>query len=207
MLCRNAIKIVFQQSALLCITDSNNALCGRAGGASFGSYQNSQLYLCLKGLCCFEDPQNPQTLMRTEIHLSLQRHRKRLVFFYASTRKLFCKSNFPPKKKLLSGHFCILVFSFYSFFVLVFLQHKRQNTIWHCHFEKHKFQKWSFFGGHCFCPLHIPKLSGMFRRSASLALPHLKSFAAIPSVSLVQLGHTNRSVFLSHESQREIALV
>ena len=50
-------------------------------------------------------------------------------------------------------------------------------------------------------------LSGMFRRSASLAIPHLKSFAAIPSVSLVQLGHTNRSVFLSHESQREIALV
>ena len=47
----------------------------------------------------------------------------------------------------------------------------------------------------------------MFRRSASLALPHLKSFAAIPSVSPVQLGHTNRSVFLSHESQREIALV
>ena len=47
----------------------------------------------------------------------------------------------------------------------------------------------------------------MFRRSASLALPHLKSFAAIPSVSLVQLGHTNRSVFLSHESQREIDLV
>ena len=50
-------------------------------------------------------------------------------------------------------------------------------------------------------------LSGMFRRSASLALPHLKSFAAIPSVSLVQLGHTNRNVFLPHESQREIALV
>ena len=50
------------------------------------------------------------------------------------------------------------------------------------------------------------ELSGMFRRSASLALPHLKSFAAIPSVSLVQLGHTNRSVFLSHESQREITL-
>ena len=50
-------------------------------------------------------------------------------------------------------------------------------------------------------------LSGMFRRSASLAIPHLKSFAATPSVSLVQLGHTNRSVFLSHESQCEIALV
>ena len=50
-------------------------------------------------------------------------------------------------------------------------------------------------------------LCGMFRRSASLAIPHLKSFAAIPSVSLVQLGHTNRSVFLSYESQREIALV
>ena len=47
----------------------------------------------------------------------------------------------------------------------------------------------------------------MFRRNASLAIPHLKSFAAILSVSLVQLGHTNRSVFLSHESQREIALV
>ena len=40
-----------------------------------------------------------------------------------------------------------------------------------------------------------------------LAILHLKSFAAIPSVSLVQLGHTNRSVFLSQESQREIALV
>ena len=37
-------------------------------------------------------------------------------------------------------------------------------------------------------------LCGMFRRSASLGVPHLKSFAAIPSVSLVQLGHTNRSV-------------
>ena len=36
---------------------------------------------------------------------------------------------------------------------------------------------------------------------------NLKSFAAIPSVSLVQLGHTNRNVFLSHESQCEIALV
>ena len=47
----------------------------------------------------------------------------------------------------------------------------------------------------------------MFRRSASLAIPHLKSFAAILSVSLVQLGHTNRNVFLSHESQREIVLV
>ena len=33
------------------------------------------------------------------------------------------------------------------------------------------------------------------------------SRAAIPSVSLVQLGHTNRSVFLSHKSQRETALV
>ena len=30
------------------------------------------------------------------------------------------------------------------------------------------------------------RLSGMFRRSASLAIPHLKSFAAIPSVSLGQ---------------------
>ena len=50
-------------------------------------------------------------------------------------------------------------------------------------------------------------LSGMLRRSASLAIPHLRSFAAIPCVSLVLLGHTNRSVSWSHESQREIALV
>ena len=48
-------------------------------------------------------------------------------------------------------------------------------------------------------------LGGMFRRSASLAIPHLKSFAVIPSVSLVQL--TNRNVFLSHEPQCEIALI
>ena len=47
----------------------------------------------------------------------------------------------------------------------------------------------------------------MFRRSTSLAIPHLRSFAAIPSVSLVQFGHMNPSVFLSHESQREIALI
>ena len=50
-------------------------------------------------------------------------------------------------------------------------------------------------------------LSGMFRRSASLAIPHHKSFAAIPSLFLVLLGHTNRSVKWAHESQREIALV
>ena len=51
-----------------------------------------------------------------------------------------------------------------------------------------------------------PFLSGMFRRSASLAIPHLKSFAAIPSVSLILLGHTNRSVSVSHELQGGIAL-
>ena len=33
------------------------------------------------------------------------------------------------------------------------------------------------------------------------------TFTAIPSVSLVHLGHTNRNVSVSHESQREIALV
>ena len=54
----------------------------------------------------------------------------------------------------------------------------------------------------------LPELSGMFRRSASLAIPrHRKSFAGIPSVSLVVFGHANRSVKVSHESQREIALV
>ena len=51
-------------------------------------------------------------------------------------------------------------------------------------------------------------LSGMFCRSASLAIPHLvKSIAAIPSVSAMLLGHTNRNVNLSHESQCEIAFV
>ena len=38
-------------------------------------------------------------------------------------------------------------------------------------------------------------------------LPHRKSFAAIPSISPVLFGHTNRSVSLSHASQREVALV
>ena len=51
------------------------------------------------------------------------------------------------------------------------------------------------------------RLSGMFRRNASLAIPHRKSFAAIPSVSLVLLAHTNHNVSLSPESKREIALV
>ena len=54
-------------------------------------------------------------------------------------------------------------------------------------------------------PLHLPQivlgLSGMFRRSASLAIPHLQSLAAIPSVSLgTRIAafscHTNRSVKL-----------
>ena len=51
------------------------------------------------------------------------------------------------------------------------------------------------------------ELSGMFCRSASLAIPHRKSFAAIPSVSLVLLGHTNGNVKVSHESQHPIVLV
>ena len=51
------------------------------------------------------------------------------------------------------------------------------------------------------------ELSGMFRSSASLAFPHRKNFAAIPSVSLVLLVHTNSSVKLPCKSQREIALV
>ena len=48
-------------------------------------------------------------------------------------------------------------------------------------------------------------LSGMFRRSASLAILHRKSFAAIPSISVVLLRDTNRNVKLSHDSQREVA--
>ena len=49
-------------------------------------------------------------------------------------------------------------------------------------------------------------INGMFRRSALQAIPHCKSFAAIPSVSLVLLVRTNRNVSLSRESQREVAL-
>ena len=45
---------------------------------------------------------------------------------------------------------------------------------------------------------------GMFGSSASPAIPQRKSFATIPSVSLVLLGHTNRNVSVSHESQREL---
>ena len=53
--------------------------------------------------------------------------------------------------------------------------------------------------------LRLSPLCGRFRSSASLAIPHHKSFAAIPSVSLVLFGHTNRVVSLSHESKHEIA--
>ena len=52
-----------------------------------------------------------------------------------------------------------------------------------------------------------PDLSSMFRRSASLAILHRRSFAAILSVSLVLPGHTKRNVSGSHASQREIALI
>ena len=44
-----------------------------------------------------------------------------------------------------------------------------------------------------------PQLSGQRLRIAN--------FTVVPSVSLVQLGHTNRNVSLSHESQCGIALV
>ena len=80
---------------------------------------------------------------------------------------------------------------------------KQPSLPWN--FITHSFLDPSAFPEGCLKVLF--QLSGMFRRSASLALPHLKSFAAIPSVSLVQLGHMNRNVFLSHESQREIDLV
>ena len=50
-------------------------------------------------------------------------------------------------------------------------------------------------------------LSGSLRRNASLAILHRASFAAIPSVSEVRLGHANRNVSVSHESHCEIALV
>ena len=42
--------------------------------------------------------------------------------------------------------------------------------------------------------------------SALLVIPHCESFAAILSVSLVLLGHTNGNVSVSHESHGEIAL-
>ena len=51
------------------------------------------------------------------------------------------------------------------------------------------------------------KLSGMFRRSALLAIPHRKSLVAIPSVSVVLLEHTSRNVLVSHEFQHEISLL
>ena len=57
------------------------------------------------------------------------------------------------------------------------------------------------------CSLLCNTVSGMFRRSASLSIPHRISFAAIPSVTLVLLGHTNRKVSLSHELQHETALI
>ena len=47
-----------------------------------------------------------------------------------------------------------------------------------------------------------------FRRSASLAILYRTSFAAIPSVSRVHLGHTNRNVSVSNRStKRELSLV
>ena len=63
------------------------------------------------------------------------------------------------------------------------------------------------WGGVCQYVACCLALSGMFRRSASLAIPHLTSFTAKPCVSPVLIGRTNRNVSLSHESQRAIALV
>ena len=60
---------------------------------------------------------------------------------------------------------------------------------------------WLDIGG-CSAQMYI-NLSGMFRRSALLAIPHRKSFAATPSVSRAHLEHTNRNVSSSYESQRK----
>ena len=70
-----------------------------------------------------------------------------------------------------------------------------------------RFQKYRNRNGKCI-QIQKYRLSGMFHRSASrLAIPHHKSFAAIPSVPLLLLGHTNRNVSVSHESQRGVALI
>ena len=60
--------------------------------------------------------------------------------------------------------------------------------------------------GFCFRPLTLTTAE-IHGSNTSLAILHCKSFAAILSVFRVHLGHTNRSVSLSHESQREIALL
>ena len=46
----------------------------------------------------------------------------------------------------------------------------------------------------------------MFCCGASLAIPHRKRIAGIASISLAHLGHMNRNVLVSHNSQRDIAL-
>ena len=51
------------------------------------------------------------------------------------------------------------------------------------------------------------QLSGSFRRSASLAIPHRTSFTAKTSVFRVHLGHMNRNASVSHELQLGVALV
>ena len=53
----------------------------------------------------------------------------------------------------------------------------------------------------------FPPAVVVFRHSALLAAPHLKNFAAIPSVSLMLFGYTNRNVSLSREWQCKIALL
>ena len=74
-------------------------------------------------------------------------------------------------------------------------------------FKAHSFD----LGGEIFKPTFgggvVWDLSAMFRRSASLTLPHPTSFAAIPSVYRAILGQMNRNFLLSHESERETALV
>ena len=74
-------------------------------------------------------------------------------------------------------------------------------SIFNCQFSPTSLgRKREFLGIH----LCVFSLSGMFRQSASLAIPHRKSFAAIPSLSLGSLGtwiatstwHTNRSMKL-----------
>ena len=76
--------------------------------------------------------------------------------------------------------------------------------------QKLRFRFRIFFGnlvqqkGDANCPVWISQtsLSGTFLRRASLSIPHRTSFAATLSV-----GTRIANVSLSHESQREIALV
>ena len=143
-------------------------------------------------------------LSKYYIYIIFQTQGRKRIHHHCGNHSFFCRSEASIVYTLSCHLWCIPLSLF-----------PQGNGIHHSLFCSGGVPRWwcsslSFPWKHdCFQEKLRRQVSGMFRHSASLVIPHRKSFTAIPSdgVSLKHLGHTNRNVSVSHESQRDICLL